>query len=348
MKKLNAKRITMQALLLLFVTGFLGCAGQTTAPDTDDEPGLPASSYAIVDTGQEFCYDNQGATSAPAAGEAFHGQDAQYDGAQPSYSLSDDGLIVYDEITGLTWVRSPDANGDGELASPADKLTWTEAQAYPATLNAAEFGGYSDWRLPSIKELYSLTLFSGEDMDPSASSGGVPFIDTSAFTFVYGNAAAGERAIDSQYASSTLYVGDSAEGRLLFGVNFADGRIKVYGLSLMGSDKTFFIQCVRGNTSYGINAFADDGDGAVTDAATAPALSAATQRSAILRTIRRDMDPRGTPFESTTSSGWSGEDPDMIDTIRARAASSLRDRRRSSAKATVVRGNAHSKQPESR
>jgi hypothetical protein len=54
----------------------------------------------------------------------------------------------------------------------------------------------------------------------------------------------------------------------LFGVNFADGRIKGYGLTLLGSDKTFFVIYVRGNTSYGQNSFADNGDGTISDNAT--------------------------------------------------------------------------------
>ena len=260
-------------VVIITMVGPAGCSDDDPVSPTDDgdnyvAPEL-AGTYVIVDTEQSLSYDNQIEIANPAAGEPFCGQDAQHEGAQPSYVVSDDGLMVYDEITGLTWVRSPDSDGDGVLESPADKLIWTEAQSYPAVLNTAVFGGYDDWRLPTIKELYSLILFSGEDVAPEAASGGVPFIDTDAFTFVYGNTNAGERIIDSQYASSTLYVANSVEGQLLFGVNFADGRIKGYGLTMPGmGDKTFFVQCVRGNTDYGINAFTDNGDGTVTDDAT--------------------------------------------------------------------------------
>ncbi len=55
----------------------------------------------------------------------------------------------------------------------------------------------------------------------------------------------------------------------LFGVNFADGRIKGYGLHMPnGSVKKFVVQCVRGNPQYGKNEFADNGDGTITDKAT--------------------------------------------------------------------------------
>ena len=233
--------------------------------------GSPATlTYAIADTNQAACYGNAVAATCAAAGKAFFGQDAQYLGHKPSYTLSKDGLTVRDNVTGLTWQRSPDASGDGKI-SAADKMTLSQAQARPAKLNALKFGGHGDWRLPTIKELYSLILFSGTDPSPSTSSaaGLKPFLDTTYFKFAYGDLGAGERIIDAQYATGTLYVSTKAE-KLLFGVNLADGRIKGYGLKMPGSgkEKTFFVICVRGNKSYGKNAFVDNGDGTITDKAT--------------------------------------------------------------------------------
>ena len=71
---------------------------------------------------------------------------------------------MHDNVTGLTWQRSPDTDGNGVL-NRADKLTLAQAQALPGKLNAAKFGGFNDWRLPGIKELYS--LFDARGTDPS-------------------------------------------------------------------------------------------------------------------------------------------------------------------------------------
>ncbi|MGO9537422.1 MAG: DUF1566 domain-containing protein, partial [Limisphaerales bacterium] len=141
-------------------------------------------------------------------------------------------------------------------------------------LNAARFGGFADWRLPSIKALYS--LFDARGTDPSGpgstdTSTLTPFIDTKFFKFAYGDTRTGERVIDSQYASSTRYVAQSVRGfGKFFGVNFADGRIKGYDLFMPGGsmEKTFFVLCVRGNPSYGKNDFQDNGDGTIMDRAT--------------------------------------------------------------------------------
>ena len=250
---------SLRRLSPLFILAFLmGVAGTITVQ------------ASVVDTGQNKCYDDSGKITCPVSGQAFHGQDAQYSGDQPEYIISGDDLTVYDQVTGLTWQKSPDIDGDGDIDAD-DKLNWAECQAYPDALNAASFGGHTDWRLPTIKELYSLIDFSGTDPSgySGSTSGLVPFIDTDYFDFAYGDESAGERIIDSQYASSSLYVGNSDLGQLLFGVNFADGRIKGYGLTMPGGlEKTFFVICTRGDSSFGINDFIDNGDGTVTDVST--------------------------------------------------------------------------------
>ena len=226
-------------------------------------PAIP--NYPIVGTGQTKCYDNRKETSPPKPGGPFYGQDAQHPGRTPSYTLSLDGLTVLDNVTGLTWQRSPAPNG-GDPRS-IDKLTLAHARAQPSKLNAARFAGFTDWRLPTIKELYSLILFSGVDSGPNAGASSMtPFLDTRFFKFAYGDPVAGERTIDSQWATCTTYV---ANANQMFGVNFADGRIKGYGASMPGGrDKTFFVLCVRGNPNYGKNDFLDNQDGTVTDRAT--------------------------------------------------------------------------------
>ena len=100
-----------------------------------------------------------------------------------------------------------------------------------------------------------------------------PFIDTEAFNFAYGETDKKERIIDSQYLTTNAYIanGDSLEEKLYFGVNFADGRIKGYEALMPfdhNVDKTFFVQLVRGNEQYGINDFADNNDGTISDRAT--------------------------------------------------------------------------------
>ncbi|TET49398.1 MAG: DUF1566 domain-containing protein, partial [Anaerolineales bacterium] len=213
------------------------------------------SGFVVVDTGQGQCYDTAEAISCPAEGRAFRGQDAQYAGAQPRYVDNGDGTVT-ELQTGLMWQQDP-----------GEKLTYAEALA---GADAFDLAGYDDWRLPSIKELYSLILFSGVDVSGwQGTEGAVPFIDTDYFIFQYGDTSQGERLIDSQYASSTVYVHQTMGGdETVFGVNLADGRIKGYGISVHGEDKTFFVLYVRGDSRYGSNEFVDNGDGTVTDLAT--------------------------------------------------------------------------------
>jgi hypothetical protein len=213
-------------------------------------------SYKIVDTGVHEFYGDSTVIPLPKAGDPFYGQDAVYQGNEPSYTSNGDGTVT-DNVTGLMWQR--DMGG---------KIPYSAAFTKADTMT---LGGYRDWRVPTIKELYSLILFTGR-------SGGTAsirkYIDTNFFNQPIGNTAIGEREIDAQTWSSTQYKGLTMAGdSTVFGVNFIDGRIKGYPKYQPGSGNTIpntmYFRMVRGNHSYGINTFVNNGDGTITDTATA-------------------------------------------------------------------------------
>jgi len=208
-----------------------------------------------VDTDVADFSDHSQIISRPIEGDPFYGQDAIYKGNQPSYLDQGDGTIT-DQVTGLTWEKNM-----------GSKISYTDAFIKSDTMT---LGGYDDWRVPTIKELYSLILFSGRVMGATAID---MFIDTSYFDQPLGDADLGEREIDAQTWSSTQYVGLTMQGdSTVFGVNFVDGRIKGYPKYKPGSNNTtastMYFRMVRGNPAYGINDFSDHGDGTISDHAT--------------------------------------------------------------------------------
>jgi hypothetical protein len=210
--------------------------------------------YTIVATGQTQCYDNNSPIDSPAPGSPFYGQDAQHIIHPAAYRDNGDGTIT-DMNTGLVWVQ---ARGQ--------KMSWKDAVAGAATCRV---GNYGDWRMPTIKELYSLINFTGESMGPR--QGSKPYLDTKYFQFIYGDPSLGERPIDCQDWSANEYVGRTMNNDLtVFGVNFADGRIKGYNMydPFSGSPHLMYVRYVRGNLNYGKNNFVDNGDGTITDRAT--------------------------------------------------------------------------------
>ncbi len=238
-----------------------------------DEQETPANfgTYPVVDTGQERFFSATGEEiPAPDPGDPLDGQDARTARNPASYTDGGNGTVT-DDVTGLVWSANPDLDGDGEIDAD-DKLGYEEALA---TADELTLAGFDDWRLPTIEELYSLIDFSGLDpVGPQAPerSGLVPFIDTDHFAFAYGDESAGERTIDAQFATSTLYGGTTMGGNeTMFSVDFADGRVKGYPAeSLPGRPqaKRYYVYFVRGNPAYGENAFVDNGDGTITDDAT--------------------------------------------------------------------------------
>jgi len=209
--------------------------------------------YTIVDTGVTDFYSDSRIITKPDAGDKFWGQDGQFQFNTPSYTDNGDGTIS-DNITGLIWMKEMD-----------EKMTFKEAFAYAENL---ELGGYNDWRVPSIKELYSLILFTGKVKGAKAIDF---FIDTDYFNQPLGDSSKGEREIDAQTWSSTEYVGKTMKNDdTVFGINFIDGRIKGYPKYDPGTkkEKMMYFRVVRGNTAYGINSFVENEDGTITDLAT--------------------------------------------------------------------------------
>ena len=144
----------------------------------------------VPDTGQDICYDSDGniLDPCPAPGQLFYGQDGAYTINPPSYTKMDaDGKIlnddatqwamVRDNITGLIWEARTDKNNIKNYNNPHDAdntYTWyddntetngghdgtpgdgTDTQDLLDSLNAVGFGGFYDWRLPTVKELINL------------------------------------------------------------------------------------------------------------------------------------------------------------------------------------------------
>jgi len=204
------------------------------------QPANSASvAYPLVETGQGNCYDADGAAiNCPAKGEAFYGQDAQFTGNAFSFTNNGDGTIS-DNVTGLMWQKAPNA----------DNLGWQRAIDYCDSL---EFANQSDWRTPSLKEIFSISDFSQ----------GWPYLDTTYFDLSGADVSKAE-----QYWSNNHYAGSTVEGRTeaAFGVNHGTGHIKAYSASAGPMGK--HVRCVRGDT-YGVNQLVNNGDGTISDQAT--------------------------------------------------------------------------------
>ena len=255
MKRTTSKVIDIRQTYLMLLISILsfGCKTEELELTIVAREAASVGSYPIVGTSQTLSWDSAGNIITPVLGEAFYGQDAQYVHTAPVYTKSSDGLTVKDEVTGLTWQKSYDS----------DIYYWGASQAVANNLNKKKYGGFSDWRLPTIKELYSLWN----------ASTGWPWIDTNYFDITYSSEQDLSRAI---FWSSTKYTGvlgnvtsdghgESAGDELAFGVNFGTGHIKAYTIS---SGAKHSVRCVRGNLSYGVNLFQDNNDGTVSDLAT--------------------------------------------------------------------------------
>jgi hypothetical protein len=195
--------------------------------------------YNVVDTNQNLCYGDSGTIDCPDVGEDFYGQDAQYEGTyQPSYTDNGDSTIT-DNITTLIWAQDQSDS----------TISWSDASSYCSSLTT---GGYDDWRMPTVKELWSLRDFST----------GWPWIDTDYFNLSGDGELMSEHHswASNQYLVVSDYQNEQVEGTPFWIVNDWTGHIKA-----MSGNR--FVRCVVGD-QYGTNDFEDNGDGTVTDYAT--------------------------------------------------------------------------------
>lgn len=189
---------------------------------------------SLHDTGVTACFSASAEIPCPASGGAFYGQDATY--STNPMRFVDDGITVADAFTGLTWQK----------VDPAGTVNWYEASGtYDATYNPTTtsvcgdltLGGHADWRLPSRRELVSIINYTLGAPDPSAFTGGAEYWTSTRLFEPSGN-------------NVWLVRGD---GQVHSALRYPDG------LAAPNS-----VKCVRG-AAWGLNAFADQGDGTVVD-----------------------------------------------------------------------------------
>ena len=225
------------ALIVVFVGGFV-------SGDYKSERicvRAVRKSYTIPDTGQTKCYDAYGyeINPCPSPGQSFYGQDAQYSCNPHSYTMLAGGIMVKDNVTGLIWESKTD---DNSIHDKNNTYNWYDAQdVLIATLNSQNFGGYSDWRLPTVKELSTI-------VDSS-----IPYPGPSINTTYFPN------TVSSVYWSSTTNAYDPYYAWV---VCFADGGVSYTGDGNK-SGRYNYVRAVRGGQSS--NNFIDNGDGTVTD-----------------------------------------------------------------------------------
>jgi hypothetical protein len=210
---------------------FQFCGGSTTNRIQLDDISLTvvigtntSSSWSMTnlpDTGQIISYTST------------FGEDSDYTIHPPAYVNNGDGTIS-DKVTGLMWQQT-----DG------GEMTWNNAASYATGLT---LGGYTDWRLPTSHELYSLTKQNGF----------TPAIDTNYFIVT---TAGYWWTRDGQVGNTSNVWAVSASGAI--------GPIPMNATISAGGTTQVHVWCVRGaaapSTNSPIHHFTNNGNGTITD-----------------------------------------------------------------------------------
>jgi len=124
----------------------------------------PTGVIKLPKTGQTTCYDSVGTVIA-CANTGQNGE-LQKGVAWPSPRFTANAdTSVTDNLTGFAWAPNGnlmpirDNGWDADGTANDGKVTWQHALDYVAKLNAENYLGHNDWRLPNRKELKSLVNY---------------------------------------------------------------------------------------------------------------------------------------------------------------------------------------------
>jgi len=223
----------------------------------------------VPDTGQTKCYNNTVEIPCPSPGQPFYGQDANYTINPAFYTKLDSSgkvltdsaaswSMVKDNVTGLIWENKTE---DGSIHDKDNTCWWYDpldpnffipgngmnTMDFIDTLNISHFGGYSEWRIPTIKELGTIINYDISGPGPK------PTINT----YYFSNTQASFYWSATSFAYSTSYA---------WGVDLYNGYDNHNPKSL-----NYYVRAVRGlldDVSTAAGGYADNGDGTVTDTST--------------------------------------------------------------------------------
>ena len=229
-----------------FVTTGLSSGTHTIAFRVTDSNGATDTDTVTIqviapklpDTGQTVSYTTT------------FGEDADYTNNPPSYTKLDESArdldptantwaMVRDNVTGLIWeVKTT----DGTIHDVERTYSYSDAKAiFIENLNGAAFGGYTDWRLPTVMELY--TIVSGAYTNLAINQNYFPNRpDTT----------------EPWYWSDTLEYGSTDRPWV---IDFESGKAVGYEGTI------YYVRAVRG-PQLNFGRFVDNGNGTITDTST--------------------------------------------------------------------------------